>query len=387
MSLAAPPSPVESAAPAAIAPQRTLPGPPPSAPPRDPFFVSLNDHLLESAVHAWPALGRWLGNWESRWLRAELDATPIDRPLFVAGLARSGTTIVLELLAAHGDAASHRYSDFPLIFTPYWSQSLQRHAAAGAPVERAHGDGLLVTPASPEAMEEPLWMAFFPRRHDPHVNQVLDASVEHPAFEQFYRDHLRKVLRLRGGARYVSKGNYNLVRLAYLQRLFPDLRAVAPIRDPLTHIASLMKQHRLFTAGQLQHPRARAHLRRVGHFEFGCDRRPIHVGRRDVVDEVLALWERGEEVRGWARWLHDRLQADPALRAATLVVRYEDLCRRGPETVDRLLQHMELPPDAGTAAVAAGLHEPTYYRPEFTDEEQAIIHDETARVARKFGYR
>jgi hypothetical protein len=192
----------------------------------------------------------------------------------------------------------------------------------------------------------------------------------------------------------VSKGNYNLVRLAYLQRLFPNLKAVAPIRDPLTHIASLMKQHRLFTAGQLQHPRARAHLRRVGHFEFGCDRRPIHVGRRDLVDEVLALWQRGEEVRGWARywasiygWLHDRLQADSALRAATLVVRYEDLCRRGPETVDRMLRHVELAPDAGTAAVAARLHEPTYYRPEFSDEEQAIIYDETARVAQKFGYR
>jgi hypothetical protein len=41
-----------------------------------------------------------------------------------------------------------------------------------------------------------------------------------------------KVVLLRGGARYVSKGNYNAARIAYLARLFADAKFVVPIREP-----------------------------------------------------------------------------------------------------------------------------------------------------------
>ena len=34
-------------------------------------------------------------------------------------------------------------------------------------VERAHGDRLMITPSSPEAMEEPIWMHFFDNAHNP----------------------------------------------------------------------------------------------------------------------------------------------------------------------------------------------------------------------------
>ncbi|WP_256206685.1 sulfotransferase [Pseudomonas sp. BAY1663] len=68
------------------------------------------------------------------------------------------------------------------------------------------------------------------------------------------------------------------MRLGYLQRLYPDARFVLAIRDPVWHIASLIKQQRLFVAGERAEPRALEHMRRVGHYEFGLDRRPINVG-------------------------------------------------------------------------------------------------------------
>ncbi|REK19479.1 MAG: sulfotransferase [Planctomycetota bacterium] len=336
-----------------------------------------------------------LGGLETRALHARLDGIAVDRPIYVAGLARSGSTILLEVLAAQQDVAAHRYSDFPGIFTPFWWHEVQRRSPkpSAQPVERAHADGLLITPDSPEAMEEALWMAFFPSAHDPARSQVLDAQASHPSFERFYRDHLRKLLLVRGRSRYASKNNYNLTRLQYLQRLFPEARFVVPIRRPLNHIASLMKQHHLFRCGESAHRRALVHMRRVGHFEFGLDHRPINTGDPEATRQIVDLWRRGEEVRGWARywaqlhnWLADRIAADASLARSTLVIRFEDLCQDPSATLARLFEHAQLDGDDVVHDFAGRIHAPEYYRPQFTSEERAVIAEETDAVASRFGY-
>lgn len=54
-----------------------------------------------------------LGSIESALLDGALADVRIDRPIYVTGLARSGTTILLETLARHPNVATHRYRDFP----------------------------------------------------------------------------------------------------------------------------------------------------------------------------------------------------------------------------------------------------------------------------------
>jgi hypothetical protein len=282
-----------------------------------------------------------------------------------------------------------------MLFTPYaWQRFLERVPRRPAtPTERAHADGIQVTPQSPEAFEEMLWMAFFDDLHRPGKSAVLDADTSNPGFESFYRDHLRKLLLLRGGRRYLSKGNYNVTRLTYLLRLFPDARFVLPVRDPVWHIASLMKQHRLFLRGEQAHRRAVTHLQRVGHFEFGADRRPIDPGDTAAIEQIQALWKSGAEVEGWARYwslihhyLADRLEAEPRLADATLVVAFEALCRQPVEGLQRLFEHCRLDtPDSLMEAEAARIHAPTYYRPEFSEPEIALIRDLTADAAARVG--
>lgn len=337
-----------------------------------------------------------LGNWESK---AILDgsAAPIDRPIYVAGLARSGSTILLETLARHPDVAAHRYRDYPLLFTPYWwNRWIDRAARRDEKlVERTHKDGISITSNSPEAFEEMLWMAFFPGLHDPsHGASLDDPAADHQGFARFYVEHIRKLLAVRARRRYAAKGNYNVTRLGYLLRLFPDARFVVPVRDPVWHIASLMKQQALFTKGQQDNPAAVRHLQRVGHFEFGLDRRAIKVGDPRRVAEVTALWESGAEVEGWARYwalIHDyvadELESHPDIRAATRVVRYEELCRSPRETIADVLGHCGLEADDGFLHQAAEpIRFPGYYKPKFTDRELAVIERETAAAARKFGY-
>ena len=155
---------------------------------------------------------------------------------------------------------------------------------------------------------------------------------------------------VRGRRRYVAKGNYNVTRIGYLAKLFPDARFVIPVRDPVWHIASLMKQHRLFLDGQRDNPAARRHLRRVGHFEFGEDRRPIRIGDGATTAEIVALWQAGEEVRGWARYwaqihhhIADLMERRRDLRPAIRIVRYEDLCASPQATLRAVLDHCALP--------------------------------------------
>lgn len=337
-----------------------------------------------------------LGNLETRIFADELGDRTIDRPIYIAGLARAGTTILLESLERHPDTVTHRYRDFPLVLTPVlWNRLLDRMPRRnGDPKERAHRDGITVTPESPEAFEEVLWMSFFPAMHDLPAADYLDPRYSHPEFEAFYRDHIAKLLWLRNGSRYLSKANYNVTRFEYLLRLFPDARIVIPVRDPVWHIASLMKQHRLFCTGQHEEPRARDHLRLAGHFEFGLDRRPISADDPETALEVAQAWRDGREVEGWAKyWNHvygfvlRRLAASQRLRDAVLLVRAEDLHRKPRQTLDRVLSHCALSASGGFVdELAARFRAPSYYRPSFSEADLKIIAACTGETASRFGY-
>lgn len=354
-------------------------------------------HYLGSLVENRERLWRRLGGWETRLLSDSLSEVSVEQPVYIAGLARSGTTKLLEVLDWHPDVVTHRYRDFPLLHIPYfWNRFLdfvpQRNTELA---ERAHGDGIYVTADSPEAFEEVLWMAFFPEVHDPDRSSVLNETTAHPEFETFYEDHIRKLLLARGGRRYVSKGNYNVTRLEYLLKIFPTARFVIPVRDPVWHIASLMKQHELFRKAQQGNPRAVRHLQRAGHFEFGLDRRPINANNRGEVKAIQELWQQGREVEGWARyWNHahgyvaDRLEQNPALAAATRVVRFEELCRAPAGTVRGVLEHCGLSaPEAMLQRADQSIQFPTYYRPKFSEQDLATIHRHTGATAARFGLR
>lgn len=339
---------------------------------------------------------RWLGNLESSAHRDELDEISIDRPIYVAGLARSGSTILLEMLARHPNAATHRYRDFPPVMTPiFWNKAFGNvYRKGAAPVERAHKDRIMVTPDSPEALEEVLWMAFFDSCHDPTKTNVLDKTTSNPAFENFYRDHLRKILLIRGGRRYLSKENYNVTRLGYLQQLFSDARFIVPVRNPVQHVASLIKQHRLFCREEEGNPRILRHMQRVGHFEFGLDRRAINTGDEERTRSIEALWQAGEEVRGWARlwatvygFLVAQQANDEGLRRRILTVRYEDLCNTPGDMLELIFAHAELELSSELRAhLSDALSQPTYYQPSFTADEEKSIREETGETAALLGY-
>ena len=108
----------------------------------------------------------------------------------------------------------------------------------------------------------------------------------------------------------------------------------------------------------------------------------------------MNLWKNGKEVEGWAHYwsdlhhyLADRLTVNKALEKATLVMRYEDLVADPAGKLRALFDHTGLA-DAQPIIdrVAPTIHAPSYYRPNFTDDEIDQIRDITMIAAKRFGY-
>lgn len=285
-------------------------------------------------------------------------------PVWVCGMARAGSTVLLELLDSLPSFTAHRYSDYPWLWTPYW----WNHLHARLPLkpmqrrERAHRDRIEVTRDSPEAFEEVFWMHFFPDRHDPTVDQVLDADTRHAEFECFFDQHQRKLLAVRGARRYLAKANYQLARLGYLHRLYPEARFVIPVREPLAHVASLIRQDRLFCRLDAEDSAVSAHLARIGHFEFGPHKRAFRLGEAAPAQAVSAAFVRGALAEGYARqwclqYAHAvrRVQDMPTLARACLWIDHDRLCAHAGSELERLAAHLDLPAAERDTLVVAGV--------------------------------
>jgi len=254
---------------------------------------------------------------------AEPAETDAGHHVFVAGLARAGTTALMRRLHASGAFRSLTYRDMPFVLAP---NTLGRTFAASSrvdePTERAHGDGILVSADSPEALDEVYW-----RTVDREGYLFADRLAPHsPDRETLagYVAYVRAVL-ASGGQRYLSKNNNNVLRLPALRRAFPKAAILVPFREPLAHAASLQRQHRRFVAMQGRDPFVRDYMTWLGHHEFGRDHRPFvfdaeggaRIAARDPdgIDHWLELW-----VQTYT-WLERT--APPG----TVFVPYERLCR------------------------------------------------------------
>jgi hypothetical protein len=358
--------------------------------------LSRTDYWLARLAHAGADLFESVGNVESSILRRRLDAIPLEAPIFVCGLARSGTTILLQELSQMPNVATHRYRDFPFLMTPWiWSRLVNwgRDSAERPATERPHQDRIRISAESPEAFEEPLWQFFFPQLHGAESLHRLTGERRSAEFDTFFRDHIRKILLLRRGRRYLSKGNYNVVRIEYLAALFPDARFVIPIRHPLTHVQSLVRQHALFTAYAQRDPRVPHYLRAAGHYEFGPQRVPIRL-TREAGNRIRDAWHRGDDATGYAiQWaemygfVHSLLESRDDLAARTSVIRYEAFCDRPAEVMATVCQHAQLEPIAtnGPRAfehIVASPHDSRDLPHDFCE----AVWRETGSVAKRFGY-
>ncbi|MBL4659311.1 MAG: sulfotransferase [Alcanivoracaceae bacterium] len=338
-----------------------------------------------------------LGDLESWLLKTELQDIKVNAPVYITSLARSGTTIITEILSKHDNVCSHTYGDFPAVFTPYWNNWLRQRQPflSGKKFERAHQDRIMINNDSADAFEEVIWMYFHPQLHQPKIANELPIEND-PSFVEYYIKHIKKHLLIKNKSRYIAKANYNISRIKEILKIFPDAKFIIPIRHPVNHIASLMKQHEIYKKAAQNNNKIDSQLAASGHFEFGHLRQVINMGNSQYTKKVLNLWEKNLEIKGWAHYWQGLFEAviklkrqSKQLNNAIKFIKYEDLCHHSKETIEDILQYCHL--DAAVFSHHISKYEeklslPGYYKITFNQDEIDEILQITQTVSRKFGY-
>ena len=185
-----------------------------------------------------------------------------ENHIFITGLARAGTTILLNALYESNIFGSLSYSDMPFILSPnLWSKiSLSKRDLELT--ERLHGDGIKVSKESPEAFEEVFWKTF--------------AQEEYEELEDKFRVYVGNIIYKYKKERYLSKNNQNIRRINLITSIFHNSKILIPFRNPIQHAYSLLTQHKKFIEESKKDQFISKYMKWIGHTEFGPNYIPIY---------------------------------------------------------------------------------------------------------------
>ncbi len=259
--------------------------------------------------------------------------------VFVSGLARSGTTLLMRALYDSREFSSLTYRDMPFVLAPNtWAKVTKRSRHHMNDIERAHGDGIRIGFDSPEALEEVFWRVFggdYIRGDRLASVRLSDESIA------AFRAYVDLINRRYNKKRYLSKNNNNILRLTGLSRAFPDAIVLVPFRDPIQQARSLLTQHNKFIERHRYDRFARKYMTWLVHHEFGSDHRPFEwgatVGAKYAPTELeywLAQWI------GVYGFLVEQVSEDDTHR---VFVCYELLCERSPEAWGSICNLVDIP--------------------------------------------
>jgi len=231
-----------------------------------------------------------------------------DDHVFIAGLARSGTTTLLNSLYLSNQFASLTYDDMPFILSPnLWSKINYKKNTHKKLQERMHGDSIKISSNSPEAFEEVFWKTF---GHD------------FESCEDLYINFISLILKKSEKNRYLSKNNQNIRRLNLINKTFPFSKILIPFRDPLQHAFSLYSQHMKFIKNQTSDIFLRDYMKWIGHSEFGLDYKAIHTSNLKFPNEgELNHW-----LEQWFLCYESVLESSRKYKNFYLI-EYESLCK------------------------------------------------------------
>tara|TARA_B100000886_G_C20391556_1_gene478493 strand:+ start:385 stop:1362 length:978 start_codon:yes stop_codon:yes gene_type:complete len=174
--------------------------------------------------------------------------------IFITGLPRSGTTILLNFIYSTNEFASLTYGNMPFLLSPNFSKFFNKNGIKK--IERMHKDGIYYDSNSPDTFDE----VFFNNEEQFVKKELLN--------------YIKLILTSRNRFKYLSKNNLNYSRIDLIRSIFPNAIFIIPIREPLQHAYSLLTQHLNFIRLQKKNDFIRRYMNYLGHNEFGLNHRP-----------------------------------------------------------------------------------------------------------------
>ncbi|PIR38538.1 MAG: sulfotransferase family protein [Alphaproteobacteria bacterium CG11_big_fil_rev_8_21_14_0_20_39_49] len=242
------------------------------------------------------------------------------KPVFVAGLARAGTTMLMNNLYNTGEFISLTYRNMPFVLMPQvWTKFSTPFTKNKDKEQRAHGDGIMVNFDSAEAFEEVFWRCFdknsYISRNALSLHEPSDEILDN--FKKF----VSNVLADGTGKRYLSKNNNNILRFPAIKNSFEDAVIIIPFRDPVQHAISMFKQHKLFSRMQSDDRFSLSYMNWLGHYEFGLGHKPF------LFDKTVFSEYQADKIDYWLDyWIHVYSYLKDNFSQSYNFICYEDLC-------------------------------------------------------------
>lgn len=266
----------------------------------------------------------------------------IEQVVYVTGLARSGTTAVMQGLYKSDAYASLTYDDMPFLLAPnFWGWLRQFFPKKQTQKERFHGDGIIVDNSSPEAFEEVFWrnkgLSIKRKQRSLDVltvqeEMILELAVYHKLICSKYQK-----------LRYLCKNNNHILRLASLSCKYPKSKFIVVIRNPCDQAQSSWRQHRKFSdLGVFE----QKYLEWLSHYEFGDTHKPFNI-RGKLMDGIMAPCQPDYWLKQWIH-VHEYLLAIKRMKLKNVMfLNYEKVCTQ-PKVWINLCKSLDLEPtDSG----------------------------------------
>lgn len=256
--------------------------------------------------------------------------------VIVSGLARAGTTSLMNRLLENKMFASLDYSNMPFLTSPnLWKKFY--NPKGGKKKERSHKDGILIGLDSNEALEEYFFKVL---ANDSYIKQ--DTLEEYKISEDNYLDYLKyqAVIRKTNQSIYLAKNNNLLIRYNSLRKLNSDFIAVFLYRDPLSHASSLLEKHKEYSKLQKEDSFVLEYMDWLGHHEFGLNQKPFNFKQKEIRiksdKNTLDYW-----LQIWINYYQQLLTID---RANCIFISYEDYCKSPIDALNMVSRKLEIEP-------------------------------------------
>lgn len=255
------------------------------------FFKTKGDYsywskLLHTLVLDNYNLGKYLFSRETS------KSTDIQKQPFVivTGLARAGTTALTKLLYDTSAFHSITYANVPFLLAPNLWRKIYR-SSNNTQKERSHGDNLLISQNSIEALEEYFFKVFLNDSYikaDHLVKHEVSADVlsKYFMYQNLFKDEEDTI--------YLAKNNNFLLRYERMYPLNPLLNVVLIFRNPLDQAKSLLRQHTNFQKQQAEDVFVLNYMNWLGHYEFGYNQKYFDFGYERIWEshapDTLSYW-------------------------------------------------------------------------------------------------
>jgi len=267
--------------------------------------------------------------------------------VFICGLARAGTTILMRAFYQTGQFRSLTYRDMPFVLMPLvWHQLTKASQKKGVLRQRTHGDGITIDYDSPEAFEEVFWHTYAGRDYI-HNDKLVPHIASKDLIERF-RIYVNRILQganETGKSRYLSKNNNNILRLSSIQGAFPQALIIIPFRDPIQQSNSLFEQHQRFCDIHRNDKFSCQYMRWLGHHEFGLTHRPFEF---DDSENAVTLTDRPGSINYWLSLWNSTYRYLLKMAPANSVFScHEELCEHPDTNLNYLFELAQVPREGG----------------------------------------